>query len=100
MSGCEVPSLVQVGSGLRRTVENTTVRWFRVVFNVVPAWPIGMATNYTRPHYFLRAATRKVLLCLLLVFLVASEVSREPYLNEYEGVCSFVKSSSPGIGRI
>jgi hypothetical protein len=48
---------------------------------------MGMATNSILPQYCLRAATRGggVLLGLLRVFLVASEVSREPNLYEDEG---------------
>ena len=30
----------------------------RVLVSVVPAWPIGKATNSTRPQYLLRAAIR------------------------------------------
>jgi len=58
VSGCEVPSRVLVRSGLGRTVENAAVRWSRVLLSVVPACPMGMATNSTHPQYCLRAATR------------------------------------------
>ena len=41
-----------------RTVEKAAVRWSRVLVSVVPAWPLGKATNSTRPQYFLRTAIR------------------------------------------
>jgi hypothetical protein len=41
-----------------RTVEKAAVRWSRILVSVVPAWPIGKATNSTLPRYFLRAAMR------------------------------------------
>ena len=47
--GCDVPLLALTWSCLGRTVEKAAVRWSRVLVRVVPAWPMGMATNYTLP---------------------------------------------------
>ena len=86
MMGCVVSILALMWSILWRTVENAAGRTSRVLVNVLPACPLGMATNSNLSQYFLRAATRGgVLLGLLRVFLVASDVSGEPNLYEDEG---------------
>ena len=52
----EMPVLARELSTDGRTVEKVAVRWFMVLVSVVPAWPIGKATNSTLPQYFMRAA--------------------------------------------
>jgi len=56
--GCDVPLLAIAWSTLRRTVEKAAVRWSRVLVSVVPACLMKMATDFTLPHYYLKAATR------------------------------------------
>ena len=51
-----MPLLALVGSTRGRTVEKAAVRWVRVAVRVVPACPMGKATNSTRPQGLLRAA--------------------------------------------
>ena len=58
VSGLEMPLLARDLSINGRTVEKAAVRWSRVLVSVVPAWPIGKATNSIRPHSFLRATIR------------------------------------------
>jgi len=58
VAGLEMPLLARELSTEGRTVEKAAVRWSRVLISVVPAWPIGKATNSTLPQYFLRAAMR------------------------------------------
>ena len=70
VSGLEMPLLARDLSTDGRTVEKAAVRWSSVLVSVVPAWPIGKATNSTRPQYFVRAAMREeyfsvFLLCLM-----------------------------------
>jgi len=47
VAGLEVPMLAREFSTNCRTVEKAAVRWFGVLVSVVPAWPIGKATNST-----------------------------------------------------
>ena len=49
VAGLEMPLLVRDLSTDGRTVEKAAVRWSRVLVSVVPAWPIGKATNSTLP---------------------------------------------------
>jgi hypothetical protein len=49
VAGLEVPLLASDLSTNGRTVEKAAVRWFSVLVSVVPAWPIGKATNSTLP---------------------------------------------------
>ncbi len=58
MVGWVVPVLALAWSASWRAVEKAAVRWTRVLESVVPAWPMGIATNSTLPQCFLRAATR------------------------------------------
>jgi hypothetical protein len=58
VAGLEVPLRAREFSTDGRTVEKAAVRWFRVLFSVVTAWPIGKATNSTLPQYLLRAMMR------------------------------------------
>jgi len=85
-----------------RTVEEAAVRWSKVLVSVVPAWPIGKATNSTRPQYFLRAAIRGggVLLGLLVEFDVATEVPSEADLDEDEGALHYVEGGRVGRGCV
>ncbi len=57
--GCGVPLMALAWSTCGRTVEKTAVRWSRVLVSMVPAYPMGMATDSTLPQCFLRAATRE-----------------------------------------
>jgi hypothetical protein len=58
MVGWVVPVLALTWSADGRAVEKAAVRWARVLETVVPAWPMGIATNSTLPQCFLRATTR------------------------------------------
>ena len=49
VAGLEMPQLARDLSTDGRTVEKAAVRWSRVLVSVVPAWPIGKATNSTLP---------------------------------------------------
>jgi len=57
--GGGVSVLALAWSALGRTVEKAAVRWSRVLVSVVPACPMGMATNSILSQYFLSAVTRK-----------------------------------------
>jgi hypothetical protein len=65
-----LPLLALVGSTRGRTVEKTAVRWVRVAVRVVPACPMGKATNSTRPQFLLRAAMREEYFLVLASILV------------------------------
>jgi hypothetical protein len=56
--GWVVPVLAHAWSASGRAVEKAAVRWTRVLESVEPTWPMGIATNSTLPHCFLRTATR------------------------------------------
>jgi hypothetical protein len=58
MVGWVVPVLALAWSASGRVVEKAAVRWTKVLESVVPAWPMRIATNFTPPQCFLRAATR------------------------------------------
>ena len=58
VAGLKMPLLARDRSTEGLTVEKAAVRWSRVLMSVVPAWPMGTATNSTLPQYFLRAAMR------------------------------------------
>jgi hypothetical protein len=59
VTGLRMPLLARDRSTEGLTVdEKAAVRWSRVLVRVVPAWPMGTATNSTLPQYFLRAAMR------------------------------------------
>ena len=49
MAGLEMPLLARDLSTEGRTVEKATVKLFRVLVSVVPAWSIGKAINSTLP---------------------------------------------------
>jgi len=99
MLGCDVPLMVPVWSILGQTVENAAVRWSRVFASIVPACPIGMATNSTLPQYCPRAATRgKYFSVLSVCFTVASEVPGKPNFYEVEGAFLLSKLVWPGSG--
>ncbi len=74
-------------------MEKAAVRWSRVVVSVVPAWPIGKATNSTRPQCFLRAAMRgEYFLVLFVASLVSqpSEIPGEADLDDDDGALLLV----------
>ena len=56
VAGLRMPLLARDRSTEGLTVESAAVRWSNVLVSVVPAWPMGTATNSTLPQYFLRAA--------------------------------------------
>ena len=83
---CVVSVFALVWFILRRSVENAAVRLSRVLVSIVPACPMGVATNSTLPPISLEGRVDGgVLIGLLRVFLVASEVSGEHNLYEDEG---------------
>ena len=73
------------------TVEKAAVRWSRVNVSVVPATPIGKATNSTLPRCFLRTATRREYFSVFSVSLmyVATEVFTEADLDDNNGAFVF-----------
>ncbi len=58
VAGLKMPLLARDRSTEGLTVEKAGMRWFSVFMSVVPAWPMGTATNSTLPQYLLRAAMR------------------------------------------
>ncbi len=58
VAGLRIPLLARDRSAQGLTMENAAVRWSSVLVSVVPAWPMGTATNSTLPQYFLRVAMR------------------------------------------
>jgi len=68
-----------------RTVDKAAVGCSSVFVRVVPACPIGKATNSTLPQYFLRAAMReKVFLGLLRELNFATEFFAKADLDDDE----------------
>ena len=83
-----------------RTLTRADAKSFTVSMRVVPAWPMGMQTNSTRPQYFRRSASRgEVLVGLLGVFLMATGVSAEADFDDDEGADLPVEGVDVG-GRI
>jgi hypothetical protein len=60
-----------------RTVEKAAVRWVRVAVRVVPACPMGKATNSTCPQCFLRAAMKGEYFLVSASSLVSHPKSRQ-----------------------
>jgi hypothetical protein len=66
-------------------VEKAAVRWSRVLASVVPAWPIGKATNSTRPRCFLKTEMKGEYFLLFRDIIVAVEGSEKCDLDEDRG---------------
>jgi hypothetical protein len=99
MVGSNVPLMALVWSTLRRTVEKAAVRWSRVLVSVVPACPMGMATNSNRPQYCLRAVTRGEYFSVFSVCFLSHPRSRENPTSMRMRVHVFLsKLVSPGSG--
>ena len=52
VAGLKMSLLARDRSTEGLTVEKATMRWSRVLVSMVPAWPMGTATNSTFPSIF------------------------------------------------
>ena len=82
--------LALVGSSQGRMVDKAAVRWVRVAVRVVPACPMGKATNSTRPWCLLRAAMRGEYFLVLASILVLQPISLQKPVSTMMRVHDFV----------
>ena len=97
--GCVVPLLAPVWSTLGQSVENAVVMWLRAFVSIVPACPMGIATNLTLPQYCLRAATRGEFFSFFSACFLSHSKSRENPISMRMRVHDFLlKLAWPGSG--
>ena len=68
VSGVLCPLCLRWAAMEGRTLARADAKSFAVSMRVVPAWPMGMLTNSTRPQYFLRAVSRGRYLSVFRVY--------------------------------
>ncbi len=81
-------------------MENAAVRWSRVALSVVPACPMGKATNTTVPKCFLSSMTRGMYLLVLVSRFSSHHRSRQNPISMMMRVRSFLlKDVGSGEGE-